>query len=301
MLEEGKDEAFIEGFFKESEVELEKIAGEFNEKTAGGEASLLRGLGGIGEGLGRVFKGVGDTWREAGKGEGMLQGLKNTFMGVGEEANKIRPGFSASEGAGGVPASEAAHPAAEPITPAAEPTTSTPQATPQSGDPGFMGPGFWARRWNKAGKGALYGGGIGALGGLPGALGGAALGGAAGLLGRAGVAGVGAGALGGGALLGRSISGDGGDFKYGQPPWNQHQMIPGISNELAGTAGGALGALMLSKELGLPLGTVTPLLLGGFLGHKFLPGMMNSAMGGGNPLASYGYGWSRDAMPSSIR
>jgi len=368
MLEEGVNEDVIDGFLKQGEVEFENIMNSLLEKNAaGGIGGLFEMLGGIAKGIGRVGKpvgeefsnlgkGLGDTFREAGNGEGLLAGLKNIYRGesggLGSAAARVNPEAGVGAVRNDIPrlTSGATEPhfevvgdgagAGNPIKQVNSIPAQTPKAAPpvqnaqvvsgpgaggggasgvgggggasaagagagvagnsakaQAGvtDPGFMGPGFWARRFNKAGKGALYGGALGAFGGLPGAIGGAALGGGAGLLGRAGLAGVGAGTIGGGALLGNSMFGGNSD-KYGLEPWKQNNLIPGVSNNMLGTGAGAVGALMLSKELGLPLGNVIPLLLGGYLGHKFLPGIM----GGNNPLSQYGYGYSRDAAPTQL-
>jgi len=249
------------------------------EKNAGGFGSILEGGANLFKGIKNLGGEVGNTWREAGDGGGMWQGIKNIFHG--------------REGSG--PGSSGARITPEP---GAASSVAGSSAKTQAGvtNPGFMGPGFWGRRFGKGGKGALYGGAIGSFVPGVGTIGGAALGGAAGLLGRAGLAGVGATTLGGGALLGHSMLGGDSD-KYGLEPWKQNNLIPGISNNMLGTGAGAIGALMLSKELGLPLGNAIPLLLGGYLGHKYLPGIM----GGNNPLSQYGYGWSRDAAPSQLQ
>jgi hypothetical protein len=146
--------------------------------------------------------------------------------------------------------------------------------------------GWAANRLGKGTSASLLGG---ALFGPPGAV----VGAGAGLLGRGGILGLGTlGAV--GTVLGANNMLGGGNSKYGLPAYKQDRIIPGISNDMLGTGAGAIGALMLSNELGLPVGSVLPLLLGGYLGHKFLPGLM----GGSNPLSQYGY--SRNAMPTQF-
>jgi hypothetical protein len=322
MLERGVNEDVVDGFLKQGEEEFKNIMKGQVEKNAGAASAVLEALSAGAKGIKNIGGSVGDAWRTAGEGEGMWKGIKNIFHGEPSVAGAPHtPPPAAASTSTVPPASTPPHtpPPTSTVPPASTPphtpppTSTVPPAAPAAAStaptggastPGFgenfmRGMTFRSRQpggglsgflGNRLGK-ATSAGMIGTT--MLGPVGGAA-GVAAGLLGRGGILGLGA--LGaGGAMLGTSnMLGGGGGGKYGLPAYKQDRLIPGVSNEMLGTGAGAIGALMLSKELDLPVGSVLPLLLGGYLGHKFLPG----AMSGGNPLSQYGY--SRSAMPTQF-
>ena len=142
--------------------------------------------------------------------------------------------------------------------------------------PGFMGPGLVNRRLARAGQGAMWGAGLGAIGGIPGMIAGGALGAGAGALGRVGVGALGAGALlGGGSLLGA-----GGRDRYGLPN-DRNRLLPFMNNNLTGALGGGIAGLV-AENAGVPGGALLPL-IGAAGGYHFLPQIMNNT---GDPLGS---------------
>ncbi len=134
-------------------------------------------------------------------------------------------------------------------------------------------PGYFGGMGARAGKGALWGSGIGGLiGGVPGMVGGGALGATAGALGKRGL---GAAALGGAYLGKQMLSGGGGTDEYGLPS-NRNNFIPGMNNKLTGGIGGMLLSSILANQLGLqgPAAWMLPL-LGGVVGYSQFPKLMN--------------------------
>jgi hypothetical protein len=134
---------------------------------------------------------------------------------------------------------------------------------------------------SSAGTGAMLGGTVGGVGGIPGALGGAALGGlaggAVGTLGAGGAALAGGTALGAGGLYaGKKMLGGGGTDMYGLPE-DRHRAIPILNNQIAGGVGGAILGALIARELGIGggIGGLLLPILGGVAGRQYLPQMMN--------------------------
>jgi hypothetical protein len=133
-----------------------------------------------------------------------------------------------------------------------------------------------------AGAGAMLGGTVGGLGGIPGALGGAALGGLAGgvvgTLGAGGAALAGGTALGGAGLYaGKKMFGGGSETDMYGLPTDRHRAIPILNNQFAGGVGGAILGALVARELGIGggIGGLLLPILGGVAGRQYLPQMMN--------------------------
>ena len=280
MLENGVNEDVVDGFLKEAE-EIYKEAGFNFGGLFKGLGGLAREAQGIGAGLKGMAVGEGIVGRAAKPGLDYFRNVANEYRGGLNGIPKEVPHGVPSEGGVNPGASGFTYGEANPAAGASSASGGVARATAGAeaavkAKPGFMGPGFINRRLGRAGQGAMWGAGLGAIGGIPGMVAGGALGAGVGALGRVGV-----GALGVGTLLGgRSLLGAGGKDRYGLPN-DRNRLLPFMNNQLTGAVGGGILGSVLSNA-GVPGGALLPL-IGAAGGYHFLPQIMNNT---GDPLGS---------------
>ena len=314
MLENGVDESYIDGIFKEAEVRFTQLVnGEGLEKSAGGWADILKGVGGLFKGTTKADAAIAHNgwslhptngWLYNGVSGAIPKGSKlveYTHPVTGEKnvisrrnvnmynrkytAAGLTPEEITRLGIGKAPTSPIAG-----LKPGdtrvayKDPTTGVISSVqPHEADMlhhlGGHGPSTSAASKAYYGKERTLGRtGIGAtIGGV--------LGmplGVPGVIGGSAL-GAGAGALGGRGLLGAGAGVMGYNALKPQArdaqglPVDRNRVIPGMQNKWTGAIGGALLASILANQMhiGGPMGWLLPL-LGGYAGYKGLPGMMNS-------------------------
>jgi hypothetical protein len=298
-LKDGQSEAYVRGVFETAEQICKQatIPGELAEGAEQLAAPALK----------RVLREALPTWHSQGSGAGLY---KTPIQGPAPYVPKVAPQNIPRPKLGPQPTPSPAPVGSGPTVPIRAPTaTATPAQTQPGNQPGLwdrmtgrnVGPDWWkGKGWKSVGKGTMTGATIGGLGGLPfgmgipgtiaGGVAGAGAGairgmGARGLaLGAAGLgaAGLGAKALGSSGIPQNVASGTFDGVKQnigGQTP--SDDFIPGISNGITGSVGGALLASMLAKNYGLTgMPGLAAMLLGGYGGYKYLPQLLSSLKNG---------------------
>lgn len=224
-----------------------------------------------------VWNGMLEELKKQGANQSFIEGMQKEASAArifAALANPFKRFGRFMKGSRGKAPAAAASQAAQAAAPAAQAAQAA--ASPSSG-------GFEKIRFSPTkgmaglGTGALTGA---MLGGVPGALIGGGIGGTVGLLGPVGGGAAILGGLGYGGYRGlkaTGLLGQGDDRDMTGELEDRNRLVPMLSNQFLGGAGGAILGKLIASEAGLqggPMGLLAPV-LGGIAGYNYLPQMMN--------------------------